>query len=114
MSGSHDAQWGKVQTSAIFAAQTQAYWVEKFRGEDCCVSPVLTLEESFEDPHIRARGMVVRENGTLQFTPPWKISEYEFSVERPAPEAGQHTEEILREAGYASADISRLRSAGVI
>jgi crotonobetainyl-CoA:carnitine CoA-transferase CaiB-like acyl-CoA transferase len=75
---------------------------------------VLTLDETFDDPHIRAREMVVRENGTLQFAPPWKISEYEFAIERPAPEAGQHTEEILREAGYASADISRLRGAGVI
>jgi alpha-methylacyl-CoA racemase len=113
-SGGRDAQWAKAQTSAMFAAQTQAYWVEKFRGEDCCVSPVLKLEESFEDPHIRAREMVVREDGILQFAPPWKISEYEFAIDRPAPEAGQHTEEILRAAGYASADISRLRVAGVI
>jgi alpha-methylacyl-CoA racemase len=58
--------------------------------------------------------MVVRDNGILQFAPPWKISEYEFSIERQAPETGQHTEEILRAAGYAKADISRLRAAGVI
>ena len=112
--GARDAQWGKAQTSAIFASRPQAYWVEKFAGADCCVSPVLTLEESFQDPQILARGMVLRDGGTLQFAPPWKMSEYEFAVERPAPEAGQHTDEILRDAGYASADISRLRAAGVI
>ena len=78
------------------------------------MSPVLTLEESFEDPQILARRMVKRDHGTLQFAPPWKMSEYEFAVERPAPDAGQHTDEILRDAGYASADISRLRASGVI
>lgn len=112
--GARDAQWGKEQTSAIFASRPQAYWVEKFAGEDCCVSPVLTLEESIQDPQILARGMVVRDGGTLQFAPPLKMSEYEFAVDRPAPGAGQHTDEILRDAGYASADISRLRAAGVV
>jgi crotonobetainyl-CoA:carnitine CoA-transferase CaiB-like acyl-CoA transferase len=112
--GARDARWGKEQTAAIFAAKPQAYWTEKFAGEDCCVSPVLALEESFHDPQILARGMVARDGGTLQFAPPLKMSEYEFAVERPAPDAGQHTDEILRDAGYASADISRLRTAGVI
>ena len=112
--GGRDAQWGKAQTSAIFASQPQAYWVAKFAGEDCCVSPVLTLQESFEDPQILARRMVLRDHGALQFSPPWKMSEDHFAVERPAPEAGEHTDEILRDAGYASEDISRLRAAGVI
>jgi crotonobetainyl-CoA:carnitine CoA-transferase CaiB-like acyl-CoA transferase len=109
-----DAKWGKEQTATIFASKPQAHWIEKFAGVDCCVSPVLALEESIADPQIVARGMVSRAGGTLQFAPPLKMSEYDFSVERPAPDAGQHTDEILRDAGYASADISRLRAAGVI
>lgn len=109
-----DAQWGREQTAAIFASQPQAHWVARFSGVDCCVTPVLTLQESLTDPQVAARGMVSRAGGTLQFTPPLKMSEYEFTVERPFPEAGQHTDEILREAGYASTDISRLRAAGVI
>ena len=109
-----DAKWGKEQTATIFASKPQAHWIEKFAGVDCCVSPVLALEESIADPQIVARGMVSRAGGTLQFAPPLKMSEYDFSVERPAPDAGQHTDEILLDAGYASADISRLRAAGVI
>ena len=109
-----DAQWGKQQTAAIFASQPQAYWTGKFSGVDCCVTPVLTLEESFSDPQVVARDMVSHAGGTLQFGPPLKMSEYEFTVERPSPEAGQHTDEILRDAGYASADISRFRANGVI
>jgi alpha-methylacyl-CoA racemase len=109
-----DAKWGKEQTAAIFASKPQAHWTEKFSGVDCCVTPVLALQESFADPQIVARDMVSRAGGTLQFAPPLKMSEYEFAVERPAPAAGEHTDEILRDAGYASADISRLRAAGVI
>jgi alpha-methylacyl-CoA racemase len=112
--GGRDALWGKEQTSAIFASRPQAYWVEKFAGEDCCVSPVLTLEESFRDPQILARGMVVRDGGTLQFAPPLKMSDYEFAVERAAPKAGEHADEILQEAGYTTAQIESLRTAGVI
>ncbi|HVY07335.1 MAG TPA: CaiB/BaiF CoA-transferase family protein [Burkholderiales bacterium] len=109
-----DAKWGREQTAAIFAAQPQAYWTSKFANEDCCVTPVLSLQESFEDPQVVAREMVARDDGVLQFAPPLKMSEYEFQVERAAPEAGQHTDEILGEAGYASADIERFRAARVI
>ena len=112
--GSRSAQWGKSETGAIFASRPQAYWVEKFAGEDCCVTPVLPLEECLHDAQIIARGMVVRDGTTLQFAPPLKISDYAFAVERSAPEAGQHTDEILREAGYAGADIIRLRDSGVV
>ncbi len=109
-----DAKWGKEQTAAIFASKSQAHWIEKFSGVDCCVTPVLSLEESFSDPQVVAREMVSRDNGALQFAPPLKMSDYTFEVERPAPDAGQHTEEILREAGYASADIDMFRASRVI
>ncbi len=109
-----DATWGKEQTRAIFASQPQAYWIGKFAGVDCCVSPVLTLDESFEDPQIRAREMVKRDGGTLQFAPPLKMSEFDFAVERPAPDAGQHSDDILREAGYSAVEVDKLRATGVI
>ena len=109
-----DPQWGLEETRRIFAVQPQSHWIAKFAGEDCCVTPVLKLEDSLEDPQLRAREMVVREGGALQFAPPLKMSGYEFSVERRAPEAGEHTEEILREAGYSSAEIEALRRAAVV
>ncbi len=109
-----DPQWGKKELGTIFAARAQAHWIEKFRGEDCCVTPVLALEESLEDAQIRARGMVVRNGDLLQFSPPLKMSEYEFAVERPAPAPGEHSDQILREAGYADVAIGKLRAARVI
>ena len=108
------AQWGIEQMRAIFATQPQAYWTQKFAGTDCCVTPVLRLEESLDDPQLKAREMFVRSDGALQFAPPVKLSDYEFEVERAAPAAGQHTDEILRQAGYAPAEIAKLREAAVI
>jgi crotonobetainyl-CoA:carnitine CoA-transferase CaiB-like acyl-CoA transferase len=49
-----------------------------------------------------------------QLAPPLKMSDYEFAVERPAPAPGEHSDQILREAGYADAAIGKLRAAGVI
>jgi len=109
-----DAHWGKEELGRIFASRPQAHWIEKFRAEDCCVTPVLALEKSLEDAQIRARGMVVRDGEVLQLAPPLKMSEYEFAVERPAPAPGEHSDQILREAGYADAAIGKLRAAGVI
>lgn len=109
-----DAHWGRQETAAIFAAHPQAYWIEKFAAEDCCVSPVLTLQESFDDPQVVARNMVVHDAPDLQFAPPLKMSDYEFTIDRPYPEAGEHTDEILLDAGYGSTDIANFRAIGVI
>lgn len=109
-----DSQWGKEELGRIFAARPQAHWVERFHGEDCCVTPVLALEDSLDDPQIRARGMVLRDGNVLQLAPPLKMSEYEFEVQRAAPAPGEHSEQILREAGYGDAAIEKMRATGVI
>ncbi len=117
--GGGDREGTKRALEEIFASKPQSHWVGKFAKADCCVTPVLRMEESLEDPQVRARGMVVRAphpqaGETLQFAPPLKMSDYAFEAARPAPAAGEHSEEILREAGFAGAEIARLRSARVI
>jgi crotonobetainyl-CoA:carnitine CoA-transferase CaiB-like acyl-CoA transferase len=58
--------------------------------------------------------MILAKGGLTQFTSPVKFSEFEFSIERPAPGLGEHTDEILREAGYGDAEIEVLRKSGAI
>ena len=48
----------KQELDTLFASQTLAFWVEKFAGHDCCVSPVLSIEEALADPLFSARQMV--------------------------------------------------------
>jgi len=109
-----DAEPVKARLTKIFASRTQREWTEVFAGADCCVSPVLGIDEALANEQLRARRMIVDEGGLKQFALPLKLSEFEFGIERKAPGAGEHTDEILREAGYRDAEIGELRKDGVI
>jgi len=104
----------KERLAAIFATRPQHEWSEVFARADCCVSPVLRMDETLANEQVRSRGMVVAQGGLTQFAPPAKFSEFEFAISRPAPELGEHTDEILREAGYDKTQIDTLRDGGVI
>jgi crotonobetainyl-CoA:carnitine CoA-transferase CaiB-like acyl-CoA transferase len=104
---------GEGAARKIFLAP-QREWTEVFSGADCCVSPVLGIGEALSNEQLRARAMIVEADGITQFALPLKMSEFEFAVERTAPAAGEHTDEILREAGYRDAEIGELRKDGVI
>jgi alpha-methylacyl-CoA racemase len=103
------------ELEAIFASEPLAHWVETFAGVDCCVTPVATLDEALADPQFAARRMVVvRPDGSRQYAPPFKLSGHEFAVTRDAPAQGEHTVDVLREAGYDDASIAALKADGAI
>ncbi len=104
----------KARLAAIFASQSQAHWTEKLARLDCCVTPILDIEEALANEQFRARGMVADEGGAPRVALPVKFSEFEFSIDRPAPRPGEHSDEVLHEAGYAAAEIEALRAKGVI
>jgi crotonobetainyl-CoA:carnitine CoA-transferase CaiB-like acyl-CoA transferase len=100
---------------AIFATATRDEWAARFGNVDCCVTPVLDFAEALADPQFSARGMVIRAaNGARQYAPPFALSPPAFAVTRDAPRQGEHTREVLREAGYADAAIDELVDAGVV
>lgn len=104
----------RAELAAVFASQPQRHWIAKFDDVDCCVTPVLTINEALDNEQLQARGMIVEADGLPQFAPPYKLSDYAFSVDRSAPAAGQDGEDILREAGYDSAAVAALRAQGII
>jgi alpha-methylacyl-CoA racemase len=105
----------RAQLGAQFATQTLAHWVTLFDAVDCCVTPVATLDEALHDPQFAARGMVgTRADGTRFFAPPWKIDGAEADATREAPMQGEHSREVLREAGFDAASIGRLVDAGIV
>jgi alpha-methylacyl-CoA racemase len=108
------ARAAKERLAAIFATRTRDEWAETFASADCCVTPVLEMHEALANEQLRARGMVVERDGLAHFAPPMKLSGMSFDPGRPAPAPGEHTGEILREAGYGGAEIEAMKKGGVI
>lgn len=107
------------ELAAVFAARPQSHWINCFRDLDCCVTPVLRLDEALEHEQFAARRMVARarhpvEGEVLQLALPLKFSDFQFRVERPPPAPGEHSAEILAQAGYSGAEIAALQTEGVI
>lgn len=57
-----------------FASRDQAHWVELFAGSDACVTPVLSLNEAMEHPHLKARRTYVEHAGLRQAAPAPRFS----------------------------------------
>ena len=102
------------ELAAIFRSNTQDYWTTRFADVDCCVAPVLTLTESMKNEQLQARKMFVTQGDVLQFAFPLKLSDFEFTIARPPPDHGEHSKEILAEAGYSDEKLTALEAAGVI
>lgn len=94
------------ELTALFGSRSLDYWVERFEHVDCCLSPVLTLEEAMNNPQLKARGMFTDHDGRKAYAFPIKFDPpVESSKPAPAPALGEHTEEIFREIGFDTSDI---------
>lgn len=103
----------RAELEEVFASRTQAEWVAVFAEVDCCVTPVLRLEESLADAQLRARGMVVESGGRCQLGPPVRLSGH-VPAFNPAPAAGADCEALLGELGLSGEDIAQLRRRRVV
>ena len=108
---------GEVQ--AIFRERPRAAWEEFARTHDCCLEPVLDLDEALASELVRAREMVVEieqpgaAKPVRQLGVPVKLSRTPGAHNRlPGPALGEHTEQVLREAGYEEARIAKLLAEG--
>ena len=100
---------------AIFASATLAQWRARLEAVDCCVTPVLTFDEALADAQFAARAMVrARPDGSRQFAPPFALTPPAFAIARDAPAQGEHSFEVLREAGLDDAAIAALIREGAV
>jgi crotonobetainyl-CoA:carnitine CoA-transferase CaiB-like acyl-CoA transferase len=104
----------RARLAGIFATRTQAEWTQTFARADCCVSPVLAMQECRDDEQLKARRMLFAHDGVEQAAPPLKMSEFDFEASRGAPRPGEHTDEVLRASGYSEQEIRALRKNGAI
>jgi alpha-methylacyl-CoA racemase len=103
------------EVEAVFATRTRAEW-EAFNDEhDCCIEPVLALDEALESDLVRAREMVVQVGPARVLGTPVKLSRTPADPARAgAPELGGDTDAVLAEAGFGADEIAALREAGAV
>ena len=88
--------------ASAFATRTRDEWVEIMRGRDACFAPVLTMDEAWQEPHLKSRGTFVAMDGLTYPAPAPRLSRTPGSLRAPAPAPGADTKNILSEWGVAS------------
>ncbi|MES2534644.1 MAG: CoA transferase [Pseudomonadota bacterium] len=103
----------------LFKGKPVAHWVDGLNKVGVPAGPVYTVPQMFEDPQVKHLGVsrsiqspegpvvhVISQPVTLERTP--------AKIAHSAPAWGQHTDEMLREAGYAEDEIAALHAQGVV
>jgi len=104
----------KQHMATLFKQRTRDEWCDLLEGTDVCFAPVLTIAESREHPHNVARESFVEYDGVGQPRPAPRFSRTDSCITRGPARAGEHTDEILAEAGFSSHEIAKLEQAGAI
>jgi alpha-methylacyl-CoA racemase len=107
------------EVEQIFLARTRDEWAAFADAHDCCLEPVLEVEEALASELVRAREMVIefdqpgagRVKG-LGF--PVKLSRTPGQVRSGGPALGEHTEQVLLEAGFSPDEVAGLIDAGAV
>ena len=118
-----DRKIREVELAAIleetFSTHTTAHWMTVLDEAGVPCGPIYDLDQMYHDPQVLARNMLVEQQdpelGTLKnIGIPVKLSATPGRIRRRAPDLGEHTREVLLEAGYTGADVDRHAEAGVV
>ncbi|AKQ67137.1 Alpha-methylacyl-CoA racemase [Myxococcus hansupus] len=101
----------KAELTRLFAEHPLAYWQERFAGSDLCIEAVAEGDDVLQDAQLKSRGLFVEaEDATLgrkvtHLLTPLRMGETPL---RAPPALGQHSREILEEAGFTAEERARL------
>lgn len=103
---------------AAMKKETSATWAERFAKADVPAGRVLSIPETVKLDHYGHRTImqtVETEHGPIKVVGSgFRMEHGGGSVERPPATIGQHTDEVLREAGYSAVEIAEMRAAKVV
>jgi len=105
----------RAEVAALFRERPREAWLAALADVDAMVGPVHTVREAFADAHLQTRGVVQEVDGLLRRAAfPVQGSDGPVRTTEPAPALGEHTAEVLGEAGYTDEEIDGLRADGVV
>lgn len=110
---------GHAEIAEVFKSKTRAEWAAFNDERDCCIEPILELDEALESDLVRERGMVMTLDQpgvgeVKQLAPPFVIDGERPNRAEPAPGFGEHTDGVLKGLGYDDETIAALRETDTI
>jgi len=105
------------EVERVFAERTRDEWQAFASDHDCCLEPVLDLDEALDSELVRAREMVVQidqpgTDGVRLLGVPVKLSRTPGAPAGPGPGLGEHTQEVLLGVGYTQEEIESMFESG--
>jgi alpha-methylacyl-CoA racemase len=100
--------------ASIIAKHTRDEWCARLEGTDACFAPVLGFDEAAAHRHAREREAFIEIDGVMQPAPAPRFERTPAARPRPAPTVGEHTDQVLAEAGFDAAAIAALHERGVV
>ncbi len=107
------------EIAKVFRSKTRGEWAAFNDEHDCCIEPVLAIDEALASDLVRGRGMVMNIDqpgvGPVeQLAPPFVFDGERPGRDEPAPGFGEHTDAVLLEIGYDEDEINSLRESGAV
>jgi formyl-CoA transferase len=102
----------QARIEAILGRDTTANWMAKFETCGVPAGPMNNIAEAWDDPQVKARGLLAEADGRRFVRTPIKLSETPVELHSGPAEVGQHTREVLAEAGFSQQEIEELVAAG--
>jgi len=108
------------EVEKIFAERTREEWRQFASEHDCCLEPILDVDEALDSDLVKEREMVVEvdqpgaEKPVRLLNFPVKLSRTPGGPQGPGPTHGEHTDEVLEAAGYSAEEIAKLKEEGAV
>jgi crotonobetainyl-CoA:carnitine CoA-transferase CaiB-like acyl-CoA transferase len=97
-----------------FAGEDSSTWLDRLHRAGVPAAPVRTVADVAEHEQTRALGLLQRLGGRTAVAPPLSVDEERVRFSTPPPRLGEHSAEVLAEAGYSDEEVAELASAGVL
>jgi formyl-CoA transferase len=97
-----------------FKKRDTAYWIEALNKAGVPAGPIYSIDQAFADPQVQQLGMVQKVGEIPYLGQPVTLSRTPSHAYAHPPAQGEHTAEVLREAGYRDGEIEEFRKKGIV
>ena len=103
----------KARITDIMRTKTRDEWSAILEGSDACATPVLSIAEAPNHPHMAARRTFETRAGVVQPASAPRFARAGAPAVSPPPETGAQTKDLLALAGYSDAEVAAMLTSGV-